>query len=87
MEPGTEQVVEAKLEHGFEHNTGTPGILEELRKLRGKSESNIARSLSVIPKDGLTLVRVVSSGDQREIIDQQPEELLATGRIEQSQGA
>ena len=26
VEPGTEQVIEAKLENGFEHNTGTPGI-------------------------------------------------------------
>ena len=29
VEPGTEQIIEAKLEKGFEHNTNTPGILEE----------------------------------------------------------
>ena len=63
VEPGTEQVVEAKLENGFEHNTGTPGILEESRELRGKSEINIARSL-VIPRDGLTLVRVANFSDR-----------------------
>ena len=46
VEPGTEQVIEAKLEGEFEHNTGTPGILEESRERRGKSEITIARSLS-----------------------------------------
>ena len=45
VEPGTEQVIEAKLEGEFEHNTGTPGILEESRERRGKSEITIARSL------------------------------------------
>ena len=63
MEPGTEQVIEAKLENGFEHNTGTPAILEESKELRGKSEINVARSL-VIPKDGLTLVRVANFSDR-----------------------
>lgn len=63
MEPGTEQVIEAKLEHGFEHNTGTPGIFEESRELRGKSEINLARSL-VIPTNGLTLVRVAIFSDR-----------------------
>lgn len=29
VEPGTEQIIEAKLQKGFEHNTNTPGILEE----------------------------------------------------------
>ena len=29
MEHGTEQIIEAKLENRFEHNTNTPGILEE----------------------------------------------------------
>ena len=29
LEPGTEQIIEAKLERGFEHNTNTPGILQE----------------------------------------------------------
>ena len=63
VEPGTEQVIEAKLENRFEHNTGTPGILEESKELRGKSEINVARSL-VIPKDGLTLVRVANFSDR-----------------------
>ena len=63
VEPGTEQVIEAKLESGFEHNTGTPGILEEARERRGKSEITIARSL-VIPRNGLTLVRVANFSDR-----------------------
>ena len=63
VEPGTEQVIEAKLESGFEHNTGTPGILEESREQRGKSEITIARSL-VIPRNGLTLVRVANFSDR-----------------------
>ena len=63
VEPGTEQVIEAKLENGFEHNAGTPGILEESREQRGKSEITIARSL-VIPRNGLTLVRVANFSDR-----------------------
>lgn len=63
MEPGTKQVIEAKLKHGFEHNTGTPGIFEESRELRGKSEINLARSL-VILTDGWTLVRVAIFSDR-----------------------
>ena len=63
MEPGTEQVIEAKLENGYDRNTGTPGILEESRELRGKSEISIARSL-VIPRDGLTIVRVATFSDR-----------------------
>ena len=39
VEPGTEQIIEAKLKNGFEHSTNTPGILEELKELKGKSES------------------------------------------------
>ena len=54
VEAATEQIIEAKLENGFEHNTGTSGILGEKRELRGKSEINLARTL-VIPRDGLTL--------------------------------
>ena len=42
VEPGTELVIEAKLENGYGRNTGIPGILEESRELRGKSEINIA---------------------------------------------
>jgi len=63
VEPGTEQVIEAKLESEFEHNTGTPGILEESRERRGKSEITIARSL-VISRNGLTLVRVANFSDR-----------------------
>ena len=63
VEPGTEQVFEAKLENGYDQNTGTPGILEESKELRGKSEINIARSL-VIPRDGLTIVRVANFSDR-----------------------
>ena len=63
VEPGTEQVIEAKLENGYDRNTGTPGILEESRELRGKSEINVARSL-VVPRDGLTIVRVANFSDR-----------------------
>ena len=62
MEPGIEQVIEDKLESGFEHKTGTPWILEESRERRGKLEITIARSL-VIPKNGLTLVQVANFSD------------------------
>ena len=51
------------MESGFEHNTGTPGILEESREQRGKSEITIARSL-VITRNGLTLVRVANFSDR-----------------------
>ena len=63
VEPGTEQVIEAKLENGYDRNTGMPGILEESRELRGKSEINVARSL-VVPRDGLTIVRVANFSDR-----------------------
>ena len=63
VEPGTEEVIEAKLENIFEHNTGTPGILEDSKEGRGKSEITIARSL-VIPRNGLTLVRVANFSDR-----------------------
>ena len=63
MEPGTEQVFEAKLENGYDRNTGTPGILEGPKELRGKSEIHKARSL-VIPRDGLTIVRVANFSDR-----------------------
>ena len=39
MEPGTEQVIEAKLESEFEHNTGIPGILEESRERKAIRKS------------------------------------------------
>ena len=42
-------IIEAKLEKGFEDKTGTQGILEDSRELRGKTEINLARSL-VIPR-------------------------------------
>ena len=63
MEPGTEQVIEAKLKNGYDRNTGTPGILEELRELRGKSEIYVARSL-VIPGDGLAIIQVSNFSDR-----------------------
>ena len=60
VEPGTEEVIKAKLENGFEHNSG---ILEESRERRGKLEITKARS-SVIPRNGLTLVRVANLLDR-----------------------
>jgi len=46
VELGTEQVFEGKLENGYDCNTGTPGILEESKELRGESEIHIAHSLA-----------------------------------------
>ena len=63
VEPGTEQIIEAKLKNGFEHSTNTPGILEELKELRGKSDINLTGSL-VIPRDGLTRVGVPDFSDR-----------------------
>ncbi len=63
VELGTEQVIEAKLENGYDRNTGSPVISEESRELMGKSEINIARSL-VIPRDGLTIVRFANFSDR-----------------------
>lgn len=59
VEAATEQIIDDKLGNGFDHNTGTSGILGEKRELRGKSEINLARTL-IIPRDGLTLVRVAN---------------------------
>ena len=59
VEAATEQIIDDKSENGYDHNTGTSGILGEKRELRGKSEINLARTL-VIPRDGLTLVRVAN---------------------------
>lgn len=63
MEPGTAQLMEAKLENGYYRNNESPGILEEAWELRGKSEINVARSL-VIPRDRLTIVRVANLLDR-----------------------
>jgi len=38
VEPRTEQVFEAKVENGYDRDTGTPGILEESKEQSGKSE-------------------------------------------------
>ncbi|PFX29467.1 hypothetical protein AWC38_SpisGene5768 [Stylophora pistillata] len=62
-EPGTEQVFEAKLENGYDRNTGTPGISEASMELREKSDITIARFL-VISRDGLTIFRVVNFTDR-----------------------
>ena len=59
LEPGTEQVIRARLEGGYEQNSGSPGILEGSKELLGTSEIGIARSL-VVPKAGQTPVRVAN---------------------------
>lgn len=51
------------MEKGFEDKTGTQGILEDSRELRGKTEITLARTL-VIPKDRLILARVVNFSDR-----------------------
>lgn len=63
VEPGTEQVLGARLEEGYEQNTGSPGILEGSKELKGKSEICIARSL-VVPRAGQALVRVANFSDR-----------------------
>ena len=63
VEPGAEQVIEAKLEMDMIVTTGTPGILDESRELKGKSEINVAHSL-VVPRDGLTIVHVANFSDR-----------------------
>ena len=59
LEPGTEQVIGVRLEGGYEQNSGSPGILEGSKELRGTSEIGTARFL-VVPKAGQILVRVVN---------------------------
>lgn len=55
VEPGTEHVLGARLEDGYEQNTGSSGILEVSKELRVKSDICIARSL-VDTRAGQTLV-------------------------------
>ena len=63
LEPGTEQVIRARLEGVCEQNSGSPGILEGSKELLGTSEIGIARSL-VVQKAGQTLVRVANFSDK-----------------------
>ncbi|KAL9970389.1 hypothetical protein ACROYT_G022754 [Oculina patagonica] len=63
VEPGTEQVIGARLEEGYEQNFGSPGILEGSKELRRDSEICIARSL-VVPKAGQTPIRVANFSDK-----------------------
>ena len=63
LEPGTKQVIRARLQGGYEQNFGSPGILEGSKELQGTSEIGIARSL-VVPKAGQTLVRVANFSDK-----------------------
>ena len=63
VQAGTELVIGARLEDGYDQNTGSPGILEESKELRGKSEICIARSL-VVPRAGQTPVRIANFSDR-----------------------
>ena len=63
LEPGTEQVIRARLEGGYEQNSRSPGNQEGSKELQGTSEIGIARSL-VVPKAGQTLVRVANFSDK-----------------------
>jgi len=56
VEPGTEHVLGARLEDGYQQNTGSSGILEDSNELRGKSDICIARSL-VDTRAGQTFLR------------------------------
>ena len=51
------------MEKGFGDKTGTQGILEDSRELRGKTEIKLSPYLSN-PKDRLTLARVVNFSDR-----------------------
>lgn len=63
VEPGTEHLLGARLEDGYEQNTGSPGILEASKELRGKSDVCIACSL-VVQRAAQTLVRVPNFSDR-----------------------
>ena len=56
-------MIRARLEEGYEQNSGSPGILEGSKELLGTSEIGIARSL-VVQKAGQTLVRVANFSDK-----------------------
>ena len=56
-------MIRARLEGGYEQNSGSPGILEGSKELLGTSEIGIARSL-VVPKAGQTLIRVANFSDK-----------------------
>ena len=56
-------MIRARLEGGYEQNSGSPGNQEGSKELQGTSEIGIARSL-VVPKAGQTLVRVANFSDK-----------------------
>ena len=61
MEPGTERVLGARLEHGFKQNSGSPGIVEGVPASVG-GKIGVARSL-VVPKGTDVLVRLANFSD------------------------
>ena len=61
IEPGTERVLGARLEHGFERNSGSPGIVEGVPASAG-GKIGVARSL-VVPKGTDVLVRLANFSD------------------------
>ena len=54
---------EEKLVSGYEHNYGSPGIIEEAPGIRKQKATCVARTL-VVPKDGVTLIRLANFTDQ-----------------------
>ena len=63
LEPGTELIVNARIEEGFDHNMGSPGILEQSKELRQGTEVCMARTM-VVPRDGFISVCLANFTDR-----------------------
>ena len=63
IKPGSEKVVQARLEKGYKQNFGSPGILKESQDQKGKGEICIARSL-VVPRAGENPIRLANFTDK-----------------------
>ena len=61
--PGTEIIAGARVEDGYNKNMGCPGILEESKELKQRTEVRLARSM-VVPRDGNTTVRLANFTDE-----------------------
>ena len=63
FDPGTEVVISAKLENGYERNNGTPGMVEDKRSLGTNAGICMAPSLTV-PVGDLMTVRLANFADK-----------------------
>ena len=66
-DPGTEIVTTVRLENGYEKNYGTPGVIEDKKKLDPSLGVCLARSLSV-PRDGIATVRLANFSEKSETL-------------------